>query len=32
MADKQPYMMVGLGNYDAEQNPWYANGNTNTEG
>ena len=32
MADKQPYMMVGLGDYNAEQNSWYANGNTNTEG
>ena len=31
MADKNPYMMVVLGDFNAKSNSWYANDNTNIE-
>ena len=32
MADKNPYMMAVLRDFNAKLNSWYANGNTNIEG
>ena len=32
MADKNPYMMVVLGDFKAKSNSWYVNNNTNIEG
>ena len=32
MADKIPYKMVALGDFNAKLNSWYANDNTNIEG
>ena len=32
MADKNPYIMVFRGDYNAKSNLWYPNDNTNIEG
>ena len=32
MADKNPYVMAVLHDFNAKLNSWYANGNTNIEG
>ena len=32
MADKNPYLMVVLGNFNAKSNSWYTNDSTDVEG
>ena len=32
MADKNPYLMVAVGDFNAQSNSWYRNDSTDTEG